>query len=188
MQTRQIVKIPDNIKVFYCKKKNIIIFKGPIGQKSLKIDDLLTISCINQELNLLDAVSNKFSNHEKKKLRSLRGSTVSVLKQLLIEITTPVFQKLNLVGVGYRAFPVEHFENHLLMLRLGYSHPIYFKIPSKTSVFCLKLTKLFVYGNSYQQITFTAARIRSNKVPEPYKGKGIVYENEKILLKEGKKI
>ena len=50
------------------------------------------------------------------------------------------------------------------------------------------LTKLSVYGHSYQQITSTASQIRLNKIPEPYKGKGILYENEKIKLKEGKKI
>ena len=113
---------------------------------------------------------------------------MSLIKQLLVEVTTPVYQKLKFIGVGYRAFPVEGFENHLLLLRLGYSHPIYFRIPSDTSVFCLKLTKLFLYGYSYQELTSTASKIRVNKAPEPYKGKGILYENEQITLKEGKKI
>lgn len=54
-------------------------------------------------------------------------------------------------------------------------------------MFCLKLTKLFVYGDSYQKITKTTALIQSYKQPDPYKGKGILYENEKIILKEGKK-
>jgi large subunit ribosomal protein L6 len=90
--------------------------------------------------------------------------------------------------VGYRAFPVENFENHLLILRLGYSHPIYFKIPPKIKIFSLKLTKLFLYSYSYQQLILTASKIRLNKIPEPYKGKGILYENETTTLKEGKKI
>ena len=106
----------------------------------------------------------------------------------MIEATAVMYQKLKLVGVGYRIFPVENFEDHLLLLKLGYSHSIHFKIPAKISVFCLKLTKLFIYGSSYQQITSTSSKLRLNKVPEPYKGKGILYEHEKILLKEGKKI
>jgi large subunit ribosomal protein L6 len=74
------------------------------------------------------------------------------------------------------------------MFKLGYSHSLYFKIPEQLIIFCLKFTKLFIYGNSYQNVTQIASLIRSYKKPEPYKGKGILYETEKILLKEGKKI
>ena len=73
-------------------------------------------------------------------------------------------------------------------VRMRSRHPIYFKIPLKTKIFSLKLTKLFLYGYSYQELTSTASKIRVNKAPEPYKGKGILYENEQITLKEGKKI
>lgn len=187
-EIKQIVKIPLNIKVLWCKKKKIIIFKGPLGQKSLKINPLITIYCTNREVIIINDISGKLSNSKKKKIHSVKKTTASLLKQLLVEATAPMYHKLKLVGVGYRAFPVQNFENHLLLLRLGYSHPIYFKIPSKTNLFCLKLTQLFLYSHSYQQITFTASKIRSNKIPEPYKGKGILYENEKIILKEGKKI
>ena len=188
LQKKQIIKIPSNIEVFCCKRKKIIILKGSLGQKSLQIHNLIAISCTEQFIEITSDVPKKLSNHEKKKVQSLKKTTASLIKQLLIEITAPIFQKLKLVGVGYRAFSVEGFKNHLLLLRLGYSHPIYFKVPSNINVFCLKLTKLFIYGYSYQQITFIASKIRLNKTPEPYKGKGILYENEKITLKEGKKI
>lgn len=187
-EKKQIIKIPNHIEVFYCKEKKIIIFKGSSSQKSLKIHSLLTISCTNQQINIIDDSKKKLSNKDRQKIQTLKKTTVSLFKQLLIEATAMIYQKLKLIGIGYRAFPVENFEDRLLLLRLGYSHPVYFKIPLKTSVFCLKLTKLFIYGFSYQQITLTASKIRLNKIPEPYKGKGIVYENEKIVLKEGKKI
>ena len=118
----------------------------------------------------------------------IQNTIVSLIKQVLIEMAATMYQKLKLVGVGYRVFSVENFEDYLLLLKLGYSHPIYFRIPLKTKIFTLKLTKLFLYGYSYQQLTFAASKIRLNKIPEPYKGKGILYENEKIILKEGKKI
>jgi large subunit ribosomal protein L6 len=89
--------------------------------------------------------------------------------------------------VGYRAFSFENFENHLLILRLGYSHPIYFKIPPKIKIFSLKLTKLFLYSYSYQQLTSTTSKICLNKIPKPYKGKGILCKNKTITLKEGKR-
>lgn len=125
---------------------------------------------------------------QKKKIRLIQSTTASLIKKLLIETSTKIYQKLKFVGVGYRAFPVEDFENRLLLLKLGYSHPIYFRIPRETKIFSFKLTKLFLHSYSYQKLTSTASKIRANKVPEPYKGKGILYENEQIKLKEGKKI
>lgn len=188
IEKKQIIKIPHNIKVFYSKKKKILIIKGFSKQKSLKINTFLTISSVKQEIEIANESSEKLSNSDKKKIRLIQITTASRIKQLLIEASALMYQKLKLVGVGYRAFPVENFENHLLLLRLGYSHPIYFKIPLKTKIFSLKLTKLFLYSHSYQELTSTGSKIRLNKVPEPYKGKGILYENEQITLKEGKKI
>ena len=188
IEKKQIIKIPRNIKIFYSKKTKIIIIKGLAKQKSLKIHEFLTILNTNQEIEIASDNSRKLSNSSKKKIQLIKITTASLIKQLLIETNAIIYQKLKLVGVGYRAFPVENFEDHLLLLKLGYSHPIYFKIPLKTKIFSLKLTKLFLYGYSYQELTSTASKIRVNKAPEPYKGKGILYENEQITLKEGKKI
>lgn len=185
---KQMIKIPNNVKVFYCIKKKIVIFKGPAHQRSLKINSLLTICCTKQLLEIVTDTTVKLSKNAKKKVKVLKNTTASLIKQLLVESIALIYQKLKLIGVGYRVFPVEEFESHLLLLKLGYSHSIYFKIPKKTKVFNLKLTKLFLHGYSYQQLTSTASKIRKNKVPEPYKGKGVLYENEKLILKEGKKI
>jgi large subunit ribosomal protein L6 len=188
VKKKQIIKIPHNLNIFYSKKKNLLIVKGITQQKSFKLHKLLTVSSIEQHLEITGDNSKKLSNSDKKKIRLIQKTTISLIKQLLIEANAPMYQKLKFVGVGYRASLVENFENHLLLLRLGYSHPIYFKIPLKTQVFSLKFTKLFLYGYSYQKLTSTAAKIRLNKMPEPYKGKGILHENEQIILKEGKKI
>lgn len=183
------VKISSNIEVFYCKKRKIVIFKGPLNNsKSLKLHNQLEICYIKQKVVLANKNTKKCSNSEKKKIYTVKRTTISLIKQLLTETTALTYQKLKLVGVGYRVFPVENFEDQLVLLKLGYSHPIYFKIMPKTKIFCFKLTKLFIYGFSYKQITLTAAKIRLNKIPEPYKGKGILYESENIVLKEGKKI
>jgi large subunit ribosomal protein L6 len=95
---------------------------------------------------------------------------------------------MKFIGVGYRAFPLEISNKKLLHLRLGYSHQIYFRFLNELNFFCFKFTKLFIFGNSYQYVTQFAALIRSCKPPEPYKGKGILYENEKISLKIGKRV
>lgn len=187
-EKKQIIKIPSGIGVFYSKKKKIIVYRGSLGQKSLKINDLLTVHYTDSQIEIISDPTKKLSKNDQKKIQLIKNTTASLLKQLLVEATALMYTKLKLIGVGYRAFPAENFENHLLILRLGYSHPIYFKIPPKTKIFSLKLTKLFLYSYSYQQLTSTASKIRLNKIPEPYKGKGILYENETTTLKEGKKI
>jgi large subunit ribosomal protein L6 len=180
------IKIPKNIIVIYDNKKKIITF---IGQeiKSLK----LTLKIVlNTSLNIIKVTNNPFqkSNFNKKQIKSLQGTTIAHIKQLLVETSTLIYNKLKLVGVGYRFLNVEGFNNNLLMLKLGYSHSLYYKIPNDLKMFNLKSTKLFIYGTSYQNVKQTSAIIRSYKKPEPYKGKGILFDSEKIFLKEGKKV
>lgn len=75
-----------------------------------------------------------------------------------------------------------------MQFKLGFSHSIYYKIPEALKIVPVKSVFIYVFGNSYYNVTQAAATIRSYKSPEPYKGKGILYENEKISLKEGKKV
>lgn len=188
MKKNKLIKIPKSITVLYDPKLKRIIFIGPEKTRSLKIK--LQINLIKQ-LNVIEITDKPFiqmSNNKKKTLKAIQGTTTALIKQLLVETSYTLYKKLKFVGVGYRSFDVEEFENKLLMLKLGYSHSLYFKIPENLTIFCLKFTKLFIYGNSYQNVTQTASLIRSYKKPEPYKGKGILYETEKIILKEGKKV
>jgi len=183
------IKIPSDIKIIYSYQKQIIIFIGPLKQKSLKLKTKLLILRNEKIIKVSDIpTSKKISNNEKKNLKSIQGTTVALIKQLIIETSTIIYQKLKFIGVGYRTSPVDKFKNKLVMFKLGYSHLIYFKIPKEIQISCLKLTKLFIFGNSYADVNQTASLIRSYKHPEPYKGKGILYENEKIMLKDGKKV
>lgn len=181
------IKITKNTSIFYCEKRQIIIFKGSLTKRSIKLKVKLLIKESDQTITVTQTTFNSLSNQEKKKIKTLQGTTVAMLKQALIETSTILYQKLKFVGVGYRAFPVENLEKNLISFKLGNSHTVYFKIPAKIDITCQKLTKLFIFGNSYHQVTHTAALIRSYKRPEPYKGKGILYAHEKVKLKEGKK-
>jgi large subunit ribosomal protein L6 len=180
------IKIPSNIIVLYCEKKNILITKGPLSQKSVKLK--FPIKLLKSQIIIESKTFLKISNSKKKYFLSLQGTTAALIKQIILETSYIFYKKLKLIGVGYRAFNVENFKEKLLLFKLGYSHSVYFKFPIKSKIFCLKNTRLFIYGNSYQDITQSASLIRSYKKPEPYKGKGILYNNEKIILKEGKKI
>lgn len=186
---RQIVKIPKDVAVLYCDKKMLITFIGPLGKKSLKLK--LKIFPIKTKSHIF--VSKipfiGISGNEKKKLKAEQGTTIALIKQIIVEISFIFSKKLIFVGVGYKAFPIElNNEEKLLHLKLGYSHQIYVKILNSLNVSCLKGTTLFISGHSYQEVSQVSALIRSYKYPEPYKGKGILYENEKIVLKEGKKV
>ncbi len=187
-KNKYIIKIPNHVTVLYFYDKDILTIIGPLKKKSLKIKLKVFFSEDQKTVTVSSKSCLKISNKQKKNINALRGTTVAIIKQIILETSYLLYQKLKFVGIGYRTFDVDNFENKLLLFRLGYSHPIFFKINEEAKIFCLKRIKLFVYGNSYQNITQTAALIRSYKKPEPYKGKGILYENEKINLKEGKKV
>lgn len=180
------IQIPNDIKVFYCKISKIMCFAGPTKQSYIKIHDLLSIHFHKQKIEITNTI--KISHGLKKQLKITIANTISKITQILIQSISIIYQKLQLIGVGYKAIPVANFESQLLSIKLGYTHFIYVKIPSEIKIVSLKFTKLFLLSHSLQQITLVASQIRSKKKPDPYKGKGILYSNEKISLKEGKKI
>lgn len=182
------VKVPQNIKVLYCDKKNIVTFIGPSQVKSLKLRIKIFLTPLSNVIMVTNLPVFNASATDLKNLKKVQGTTVAKIKQMLIEITYVLYHKLNLVGVGYRVFPYEQLDNQLYF-KLGFSHLIYFKVSDSLKTHCQKFTKLFLFGNcSFDNLTQTAAQIRAFKCPEPYKGKGILYDQEKIILKKGKKI
>ena len=182
------IKVPKNIKVVYCDKKNLITFIGPLSTKSLNLKvKLLLIPSLNSILVTCLPIDRK-STSDLKSSKKRQGTTIAKIRQILIEVTYVLSCKLNLVGVGYRVFPYDKLSNQIYF-KLGYSHLIYFKIPTGLNINCLEFTKIFIYGNtSYDSLTQTSAQIRNCKLPEPYKGKGILRDQETIILKKGKKI
>lgn len=187
VQSRYTIKIPENIVTLYCDKKQILTFVGPLKKKSLKTQVKLFV--ISNLLIVSDIQANNYKTNDKKKLKMLQGTTLSLIKHILIEINYKLYHKLKFVGVGYRVFQLENPLENQIFLKLGYSHVIYFKIPKPIQTHSIKFTKLFIFGNcSYNKLTNLASSIRECKLPEPYKGKGILHHEEKILLKKGKKI
>lgn len=174
--------------IVHCDKKNIITFVGPLQIKSIQLGVKIFLipkskQIIVSQMPVLNTSAVGFKNAKK-----LQGTTVSKIKQILIETTYILYNKLNLVGVGYKVFVHEQTLNQIY-LKLGYSHLIYFKIPNDLNLFCQKFTKLFLFSSSsLESLTSTAAQIRNCKIPEFYKGKGILHDQEKIVLKKGKKI
>jgi len=185
---KHLIKVSKNIKVLYFSEKNIVTFVGPLQTKSLVLKVKILLIPDSNTIVVTDIPASNASATNLKSIKKIQGTTTAKIKQVLIEITHILHHKLSLVGVGYRVFPYELVENQLYF-KLGFSHLIYFKVSESLKTYCQKFTKLFLFGSySFENLTQTAAQIKAFKSPEPYKGKGILYDQEKIILKKGKKI
>ena len=185
---RYTVQIPKYVSVLYCEKKRLVTFTGPLRRSSFKLKVKLFINSNSDRIKVSTLPFSGISNITLKKIKAIQGTTVAKIKQLILKTTGKFYQNLIFVGVGYRAFSVDNFSNKVFMLKLGLSHLLYLKVPEDSKIECQKFTNLFISGDSYQKTTQLTAIIRELKKPEPYKGKGILYKDEKIKLKEGKKV
>ena len=111
------------------------------------------------------------------------GATRAHLANMVTGVTQGFERKLELVGVGYRA----SVQGQALNLTLGFSHPVSYPVPEGVSIETPSQTEVVVKGIDRQKVGQVAAEIRAFRPPEPYKGKGVRYAGEKIVLKEGKK-
>jgi large subunit ribosomal protein L6 len=120
---------------------------------------------------------------EEKRSRAMWGMSRSLVQNLVKGVAEGYTRKLEISGVGYRAA----LDGKVLNLQLGYSHDIKFAVPDDIKVVCDTPTAITISGADKQRVGQIAAEIRGFRGPEPYKGKGVKYAEEKILRKEGKK-
>jgi hypothetical protein len=166
------IKIPNYLTLVYLNTKSILIFK--FKRKVLVVNT--SKFCLTIIKNNL--VSLNYSN-----ISSLK------LKLYLIEIESSINQKINLFGIGYKIFEILILTKKILLLKLGFSHFIYYKVPEKFRVFVIKYTQLCAVAcDSYFSAIQNLAIIKSFKKPDTFKGKGFRFTNEKIHLKLGKKV
>jgi large subunit ribosomal protein L6 len=114
---------------------------------------------------------------------AMAGTTRAILANMVKGVSTGFERKLELVGVGYRA----SMAGKDLNLSLGFSHPVLFKTPDGITIETPTQTEILVKGSDKQRVGEVAAKIRGYRPPEPYKGKGVRYSGEKIIMKEAKK-
>ena len=182
------IKIPPTNKILYVSNLNMIIVIGSVSQKLYKLNLKVVL---NDKTNILYVTNKPICSslkYKKKFLKSLQGTVTASLKQIVLETSTMLNCKLHLYGVGYKVFLINMSNCTLLQFNLGFSHLIFLRLIKNVDVFCLKSNNLLIFGNSLKQITQFGFQIRSYKYPESYKGKGILYNNEKIKLKSGKKV
>ncbi len=152
-----------------------VTIKGAKGSLSLPLGRGVTVEEKDKQLQV------SYGNGEG--VRALAGATRAHLANMVTGVTKGYERKLELVGVGYRAA----VQGKALNLTLGFSHPVVFDIPDGISIEAPTQTEVLIKGIDRQRVGQVAAKIREFRPPEPYKGKGVKYSDEKISLKEGKK-
>lgn len=188
LKKRNSIKIYQSIKVVYCDKKNIVMFIGPVQTKVLKLKVKIFLLPLLNVITITTVPVVDVSMMDRKNIKRIQGTTAATIKQVLIETVYVLYQKVNLVGVGYKAFSYKQLNNQLYF-KLGFSHLIYFNVFSFLKIYCQKFTKLFLFGCcSFTNLTQIVSQIRALKFPDSYKGKGILYDQEKTILKKAKKI
>ena len=179
------IVIPDKVSLFFCRSRQKIIIKGPANSLVCSLSNNYKVRRSNYNEVVIFPESKALS---KKKVLSYLNTMTSVLKRLIKDSFVKSCVRLRLVGVGYKARIFLQDSSEYLELKLGFSHKLYVKIPDNVDVKIHKSNKIFIFGNSYVVTTQLAAMLKSLKMPEPYKGKGILMHNEVIKKKIGKKI
>lgn len=154
---------------------NIINVSGPKGELSMRIHNEMDTNLDKSQINVERPSDSK--NH-----RSLHGLYRSLIANLIEGVTKGFEKKLEIRGVGYRA----EMKGRLLHLQLGYSHPIIFSPPEGVVISCENQTSIKINAIDKEVLGHVAAKIRSFRKPEPYKGKGIRYVGEYVREKAGK--
>jgi len=167
------ILIPQGVKI--SMDNSIIKAEGPKGALSRRLSPGVTVEFDDKRILVT-------RQDDGIKARSAHGLARTLINNMVIGVTKGFETSLDITGVGYRA---EAKEN-MLNLSLGYSHPVVFPLPAGIIVEVEKMTKVLVKGIDKELVGQTAAKIRSFRGPEPYKGKGIRYSKETILRKAGK--
>jgi large subunit ribosomal protein L6 len=168
------VDVPQGVDVAIVGQ--IVTAKGKLGELSATFTDDVDIS---REENLVWVKPRGNSRNARK----MWGTARSVISNLVVGVSEGYTRNLEINGVGYRA----QVQGKELIMQLGYSHEVRHAIPEGITVKCPDQTHITVEGADKQKVGQTAAEIRAYRPPEPYKGKGVKYEGEYILRKEGKK-
>ncbi len=170
---RSPIKIPENVEVTI--EGDLVTVKH--ANNELSITKRPEIDVVNQDGELVVTVK-----LESKKAGAYWGLTRALINNMIKGVTAGYEKKLELVGVGYRAKSVSDG----MVLTLGYSHPVEFKKPDGIELIVEDNKNITVKGIDKQLVGLTAAKIRSLRKPEPYKGKGIRYSGEVVKTKPGK--
>lgn len=170
---KKVIDIPKDVTVTLKDEK--VIVKGKHGSLERTVLNILDIQLESNKLLLKRQDDNKES-------REYHGLMRALIQNMVSGVNTPYTKTLVAEGVGYKF----QIEKTILILNVGFTHPVKFDIPSDLAIKLESNTKISITGIDKEKVGFFAAEVRSIRPPEPYKGKGILYEGEKIIRKAGK--
>ena len=150
--------------------------KGKLGELSLDLTDAVDVEVAGNEVKVSP-------RGEDRRSRTLWGTTRSLVQGMVQGVSAGFTKSMEITGTGYKAV----VQGSELVLNLGYSHEIRYPVPAGIKITTERPTAIKVEGMDKQKVGQVAAEIRAYRGPEPYKGKGVKYDNEVILRKEGKK-
>lgn len=153
-----------------------VTVKGPKGVLSLRLNP-------HVEVRVAEGRAQVAVRSSSRTAKANSGTTRALLANMVAGVTRGFERKLELVGVGYRA----QAQGRKLNLTLGFSHPVAYAVPEGITIETPSQTEIVVRGIDRQKVGQVAAEIRAYRSPEPYKGKGVRYSDEKVVLKEAKK-
>ncbi len=170
---KQPIKIPDKVQVEI--KNSTVLVKGPKDELKQEIHPRIQVDIEDNILTVKRPSDSKF-------FKAQHGLVRALINNMIIGVTEGFSKVLEIVGVGYRA----EMARNMLKLSLGFSHPIYLAAPPGITIELEGQQKIKISGSDKALVGMVAAKIRSFRPPEPYKGKGVKYENEQIRRKAGK--
>ncbi|MGD9612888.1 MAG: 50S ribosomal protein L6 [Kiritimatiellia bacterium] len=154
-----------------------VTLKGPKGELSLKLPATVAVALEGNVLNVARAGDDKQS-------RADHGTTRALLQNIVVGVKDGYSRDLEIQGVGFKA----NIAGNKLTLNVGYSHPVEYVVPDGVAVAVVDGTQIKVSGIDKQLVGQVSARIRSFRPPEPYKGKGVRYKDERVRRKAGKTV
>ncbi len=168
------VELPKGVE--FKQDGNVVTLKGGKGELSMELNSEVLLEQEENTLKVAPRSGSRFST-------AVAGTMRALLANMATGVSEGFERKLELVGVGYRA----QAQGNKLNLSLGFSHPVVHEVPAGITVETPSQTEILVKGADKQTVGQVAADIRSYRPPEPYKGKGVRYADERVVLKEAKK-
>lgn len=153
-----------------------LTIKGPKGSLAMRVDSEVEVRQEGESLAFAARSGSRYSN-------AMAGTTRALVQNMVTGVSSGFERKLELVGVGYRA----QAQGGKVSLTLGFSHPVEYAVPEGVEIETPSQTEILVRGIDRQRVGQVAAELREFRPPEPYKGKGVRYASERIVLKEAKK-
>ena len=169
------INVPAGVTVTVDAENCVVTVKGPKGTLTQNYHNRMNVVCENNVITVTRP-------SDEKEDRSLHGLTRTLIYNMIVGVTEGYQKKLEVNGVGYRVA----MQGKALNLTLGYSHPVIVDAPEGITFETPDANTIIIKGINKQVVGETAAFVRSRRAPEPYKGKGIKYEGEKIRRKSGK--